>query len=310
MESMGKAICLVIAGLLAVGFLSSLGRAENTKPMEVGSQPAPMLKYTTHAPIRINSDADFDTQFPGRIISGYEINGTGYGCCIFIGNCSQKFIVQNCYLHNSSGRGGYFFYDTGIYLYKSSNGTLSDNFCNGNKEGIAIEGNNTVLMNNKCNKNSLEGIDLLGHYNVLMNNTCIENTIYGISMVYSYSDIITNNNISGNSLYGIHIYSCSYNRIHHNIFIDNALGGKQSYDETGRNFWNDTDIGNFWSDWTSPDNDSNGFVDAPYVLDGGVKDYHPIADWSKIPEPIPAPLIILSVVLLAGIVTYTRRKSF
>ena len=31
--------------------------------------------------------------------------------------------------------------------------------------------------------------------------------------------------------------------------------------------WNNTELGNFWSDWNAPDSDNNGIVDQPYSID-------------------------------------------
>ncbi|MGD0817160.1 MAG: hypothetical protein ABR986_02025 [Methanomassiliicoccales archaeon] len=54
----------------------------------------------------------------------------------------------------------------------------------------------------------------------------------------------------------------------------------QALDDTGLNRWNDSVGGNYWSERTAPDADSDGIVDQPYALDGGLgaMDYRPLVD--------------------------------
>jgi hypothetical protein len=79
---MKRLVCVLIVGLFVFGLFTSLASAQDVKP-DVKAHPAvEKMVYTTHAPIRIINDGDFDTQFPGRVISGYDINGTGFSCCI------------------------------------------------------------------------------------------------------------------------------------------------------------------------------------------------------------------------------------
>ena len=78
------------------------------------------LMYTIHAPIRIDSDADFGIGVNGVsagdgslgtpwIIENLEIDGTGFGYCIYIGNTTDYFEVRDCYLHNASGISNWYY---------------------------------------------------------------------------------------------------------------------------------------------------------------------------------------------------------
>jgi hypothetical protein len=60
------------------------------------------------------------------------------------------------------------------------------------------------------------------------------------------------------------------NIFHHNNFVNNGDSG-QAYDMCGNNYWFDGESsqGNFWSDYTGIDNDSNGIGDEPRVIAGG-----------------------------------------
>lgn len=45
------------------------------------------------------------------------------------------------------------------------------------------------------------------------------------------------------------------------------------------NWWAIEGHGNYWSDWTLPDNDMNGIVDTPYNISGGsAKDNYPLTE--------------------------------
>jgi parallel beta-helix repeat protein len=75
---------------------------------------------------------------------------------------------------------------------------------------------------------------------------------------------------------GLFLSSSGDNTIYNNNFITNTtqvgvLGA------TSGNFYNlsaEEGAGNYWSDWTTPDTDGDGFVDYPYELPGG-QDYLP-----------------------------------
>ena len=332
----------VVVGLLAFGFLACVGTAQDIKPMNVSSQPAPVSKYTTHEPIRINNDSDFDTQFPGRIISGYDINGSSHGFCIYVGNCSIPFTIKDGYLHNASGGASdTFSYNTCIFLYSSSNASISGNTCFLSGMGIYLYSSSTNTLNkNNCSRHTYAGI-YLSHFsnnNLLSDNICFWNSFYGIRLDYysanniiigsncikniqcginlfaSYSNTFTYNNLTVNGGYGVEIYG-GYNRIYHNNFINNNKAVShyntnhvQANDPGNLNFWNDSSEGNYWSDWNYYDNDTNGIVDGPYLIDGtaGARDYFPLTTVVAVPEPSPLPLIILSIVLLTGIITRRR----
>jgi len=126
-------------------------------------------------------------------------------------------------------------------------------------------------------------------YNALMNNT------YGIYLLNSGGNIIHRNTFAYNERYAIIIedYELYYhkgdeNTIYCNSFLYNN-GAVGVYDpdhiqacDCGpriHSLWYLNGLGNYWSDWTSPDNDGDGIVDEPYMLDslGRVRDDYPLA---------------------------------
>jgi parallel beta-helix repeat protein len=341
-----KAVSVLILGLFVLGFFAGLTSAERVERVvqKTATSPSP---YAMHAPIRINSDIDPQwASYPGRVILGYEINGTGYGFCIFIGNCSQAFTIENCYLHHANGRLENYFNNTGIYLYKSSKGILSNNNCSGgNWCGISLWGSNTnTLTNNTCRGNSYsgirldsssyntltcnncsgngDGIDLYGSgTNALTGNNCSGNWGEGISLHSSTYNTLTGNKLQENKYYGMSISNSTKNCIYHNNFINNYFSTWQAYDDNGTNFWNSSYPcgGNHWYDWTFPDvkkgpnqdqPGSDGIIDLPYMEiygGAGAKDCYPLTTQIIIPEtPLPVPLIIVCVLLLTAIAVRRR----
>lgn len=123
--------------------------------------------------------------------------------------------------------------------------------------------------------------------NIIVENLTIDDIDFGIQLGYNYDINITGCEFSGNE-YGIYIYNSSTVNIKENMISDNDYGiycedsidsliyhnniidnKYQAYDN-GVNFWNETypTGGNYWSDWTTPDNNLDGFVDNPYNISG------------------------------------------
>lgn len=110
----------------------------------------------------------------------------------------------------------------------------------------------------------------------------------GISLLSQSDGNTLTGNSASNNIEGIYLYYASNNTIHNNNFINND---RQAY-VYGASVTNVFNLekpigGNFWDNWTSPDNDYDGFVDNPYVFVGG-QDNLPWArqdGWLPIPPP-------------------------
>ncbi len=209
--------------------------------------------------------------------------------------------------------------DESIYLQYSHNNQISKNTCNNNyRNGMSfVHSNNNIISNNTCNLNEIDGISLdSSNNNIISNNSCDLNDRGGISSSYSvnnqiinnscshnydgitfsnyfghwsHSNILTKNNCSSNTNYGMMLHSNTYdNIVFHNIFENNNFGNVQAVDNGTKNIWNKGIIGNYWSDWIGPDINVDGIVDRPYEIDGSAnsKDFFPMVNPNRIPIPL------------------------
>jgi len=213
-----------------------------------------------------------------------SLNGYGIG----ISSSFDNTIIDN----NCSSNGG------GISIVISFNNTISSNNCSNNfGDGIGLDhsSNNTVSSNN-CSNNvgAWAGIhlDYSSNNNTIRGNNCSSNSQLGIYLnMNSDNNTVSNNNCSLNGYSGInsgiYLTGSNNNMIWGNRFVNNNGAGSvydinhiQAYDDGTNNRWNNSRYGNYWSDWTTPDNSPPWrIIDNPYNISGsaGAKDYYPIS---------------------------------
>ena len=122
---------------------------------------AGVMAYSTHTPIRIDSNNDFSTYASSGngtegnpwIITDLDINGTGYGYCIYIGNTTDFFTIEECYLHDAyiSNSDNLYQPNAGIVLNNVENATITGNEIELNDYmGVFLYGssNNAIQYNN------------------------------------------------------------------------------------------------------------------------------------------------------------------
>jgi parallel beta-helix repeat protein len=208
-----------------------------------------------------------------------------YSSCNWIGNCTS----------NSN--------NIGIKIIGAYDNVIIDNIFNSNiANGIDLEWHvdNTQIFNNTCNSNGDNGIMMSWGScdgNLVINCTIINNSKNGVfieswnayynevdNSILNFNNVginiyqpttsytsVTNNKIGFNTWEGVRCTGSS-NVIYHNSFEGNNFGGVQAHDSGSNNLWDKgyPTGGNYWSDWTSPDQNSDGFVDKPYNISGGV----------------------------------------
>jgi len=253
-EDMKKEIAMAITLLMLMSGMFGMINGSTGSEDTAGISSAPgnnVPLLTSHAPIRINSNADFTsangvssgsgTQADPYIIENYEINGTNYGYCIYIGNTTVHFIVRNCSLHDASGNSGTYFWNSGLYLYNVRGGILENNTASNNQIGIYLDSSsNNTITNNTASSNNWEGIFLFSSStNRITNNTANWNTYNGIDVWSSSSNTITNNNASNNEG-GIDLFSSSNNNTIRNNNASNNYDGVWLYDSSSNTITNNT----------------------------------------------------------------------
>jgi parallel beta-helix repeat protein len=150
------------------------------------------------------------------------------------------------------------------------------------------------ITDNTLQENDFDGIFLFSStQNNIMNNNISFNNRRGIWPRESNGNNITSNTIYLNVDYGIYVLDSSNNHIYHNNLIDNTY---QAYDNRDDNYWDFgyPQGGNYWDDYTGPDNNGDGIGDVPYDIDSNSKDYYPLM------EPYSNPLMINFTILKQG----------
>jgi parallel beta-helix repeat protein len=201
-------------------------------------------------------------------IVGWGVEGVG----IYHGWESYEVGVSNVTVKNLNIEG----FDYGILVLHSSNSTVDGSIISEVAVGIELgfSTGNTV-RNNAVSNSAYQGIALgLSSNNTVIGNM-ISNNWYGLYLFSgSLNNLIINNTISNNSGDGILLDYSNSNQIYNNNFIGNYV---QARDDNGAgNVFNlaAPTGGNYWSDWTSPDSNHDGFVDNPFNFGGGT-DYLP-----------------------------------
>ncbi|MCK4758129.1 MAG: right-handed parallel beta-helix repeat-containing protein, partial [Thermoplasmata archaeon] len=202
------------------------------------------INYTPHAPIRIDSNADFDAahgvsggngiEADPWIIENWEIDGANFGYCLYIGNTTDYFIVRNLILNNASGVGSYPFYsDSGLILYNVINGKVESNTLINNEYGMILTNSNSNhLLDNIVLSNTNTGIYLdTSDNNNIENNNCSDSiNDDGITLYSSDDNDIIDNQCYANKYYGVNLTSSQGNFIENNSCILNIVSGIYLFD--------------------------------------------------------------------------------
>ena len=125
------------------------------------------------------------------IIENITIDGSYTDSCILIKNSLESyFIIRNCTVFHSGGNEE----DAAIKLQYTKKGTLQENNCSNNYNGINIIGSdNNTISNNNINMNSYRGLNLDScENNTISFNNCSDNN-YGIKIVFSHNNTISDN---------------------------------------------------------------------------------------------------------------------
>lgn len=236
------------------------------------------------------------------------IGGEGCGFSIYGATGSGYFTyyagiylsgTTNCTIHdNRCGWDSEHYNTEGIYLFSSSNNTITGNATSSNNDcGIFLyyfSSNNTITNNSALNNNYGIYLHDSGN-NTVMGNTADNNKLEGIHLYNSNANTFTGNTASSNAYYGIYLYSSSNNTFYLNNLYNNHSGNAYVYGSFSVNSWNSPTpiyydytggsfhknyIGNYYGDYTGSDADRDG-IGADSYNGLGMTDNYPLMTTSE-----------------------------
>jgi len=276
---------------------------ENTENTIIDGNGTGIIVYVTANNVTVNG---FTIQNSGGI---YQ-----FGCGIAISNSNNSIIVNNNIICHPGTGVSLSFSDGNVLIGNTltsneNNGIVLDHSCDNSvinndlASGGSVElsySSGNIVSDNTISSSNYNGIGISRcNGNTITNNTIANNTRYGILLQESNSSIIAGNiianneeglqlfcsvcdntivgNIISNNGRGIYqLCSSKDNNIYHNSFVNNTWQAKS--DEDSVSTWDDgyPSGGNYWSNHTKVDADSDGIDDTPYVIDGNNTDSYPL----------------------------------
>ncbi len=191
-------------------------------------------------------------------ISGCNLHNVMNG--VSIHNCRNISIKENTFDHNK-GRG--------ILCEFSSNFTIRDNQFANNTDAIMITHcSNLMIANNTLINNSEYACFSMWGSNITFTNNVVANThTTGVEFWYVYNSKIIGNIFYNNRLNALSLALCNSCLIEGNNFVVNSeehQSESQAQDSSINNIFSN----NYWSEWSSPDNNNDGIVDSSYAIYG------------------------------------------
>jgi parallel beta-helix repeat protein len=247
------------------------------------------ITLATSPVIRINNDTELASLIAMKhwtgngsasnpyIIENLDINATGNGSAIYIGNTTAHLIIRGCSVYGATmSMGSYFAGSCGILLNDTRNCMVDNNNCSGNNRGIAlVSSSNNSITNNSCNGN-FEGITLMSSSNnSIMNNNCSKSGLMGITLLFSSDgNYIKDNDCVGNGMMGINMQGSSNNSLINNNCSESTMGvlmgGLSSCNNIMSNNCSENDLYGlfltFSSNNTISDNNCNGNTQYGIIL--------------------------------------------
>ena len=211
----GYVSLIIVFAILLMG--SSTGSWEHTTTDSLASTSfmGEVGAYEPHHVIEISNNNDFSQQAAENnwtgsgtknspyIISGYKIDGSGYGYGILIENTTVYFKIEDNNISNTTSSSNSTSVDSGIILLNVQNG---------------------VIENNICEKNANAGIYISNSPSVIIRNNTCSNNIFGLLIASSNDAEVYNNTAYSNDYNGVLLMNSNYVRFYFNTVYDNQIG--------------------------------------------------------------------------------------
>ena len=208
-----------------------------------------------------------------------------------------------------------------IYVAGSSN-LVKSNSCE--NLGLGNATNNIVLDNEfRTSTREYSGIDLAWSDNNSLDGNRVSGFSFGFRLWFSSGNVIVENTIADSLTASISFGGSSNNRIYLNNFIDNpAEYIPYVYDfytdpnyrnafpnmTPSTNFWDNSTIGNYWSNYDGTDANGDGIGDTPYIIDENNRDNYPLMNIiPEFPSFLILPLFMTATLLVA--IIYRRKRT-
>lgn len=205
-----------------------------------------------------------------------------------------------------------------IYLYLSDYCNISRNSLAGFTQGVSLtDSSYNTIEGNKIH-NNYSGISMIHSNNNTISENDITNNDQDILLNDAHQSNFIGNNIT-NSGSGVTLRFSNYNTFYHNNFISNTDHVSDSHYSDGIwvsiNYWNNTVMGNYWSNYTGVDSDGDGIGDTSHILYEYNQDNFPLVSpynfASESPEtespppqteePFPIIWIIVAIIIIAAV---------
>ena len=137
--------------------------------------------------------------------------------------------------------------------------------------GIAVVSRGGNIIHNNKIADIYKGLVIIYSANNVVSGNIISDNYYGVSL-YSSSNNVFSGNIISDNYYGVSLYFYSNgNMFFHNNFHDAVQASSDSV-----SVWNYSNEGNYWTNYTGQDLNSDGIGDEPYPINADNQDDYPL----------------------------------
>jgi len=188
---------------------------------------------------------------------------------------SHECIVENCTIQNTR---------YAINTLDARNNTIKNNIIKNNYT-IDFFGIGNSIIGNRFENTEANALHIGGSNNTVEDNIFVNNYMGVYVACYSYYNTFYNNTFIKSTWSNMQIHLSHSNLIYYNNFFKGTGEQVILEGDSDTNFWNNTKVGNYWSDYKGRDlysginqneTGSDGIGDTPYIISGSNIDHYPL----------------------------------